>query len=122
MKDNEKQNDPSVDQSKALTDWFERRHLGLLSESQSCSFCDTKDSQQVQIIAGPDVYICSDCVAICSEIVAEKLGPHCSFCNKVAGDVEVLVKRRPGVAICSSCVDTCQKEITRYHIGSDDEA
>lgn len=37
-----------------------------------CSFC-TKDQKRVKnIIAGPDVYICNDCVEMCVEIIREK--------------------------------------------------
>jgi ATP-dependent protease Clp ATPase subunit len=35
-----------------------------------CSFCG-KDAQQAQhIIAGPNVFICNECVALCNEILA----------------------------------------------------
>jgi len=40
-----------------------------------CSFCHKgqKDSDQLKIIAGPqNVYICSDCVRLCLEIIREK--------------------------------------------------
>lgn len=38
-----------------------------------CSFC-TKGSDEVQkLIAGPGVYICDECVALCEDIITEEL-------------------------------------------------
>ena len=37
-----------------------------------CSFCG-KDKEHVeQLIAGPNVFICSECVALCQEIIVER--------------------------------------------------
>lgn len=36
-----------------------------------CSFCGKRDGQ-VQMIAGPGVYICGECVAACSELLREQ--------------------------------------------------
>ena len=39
-----------------------------------CSFCNKTQSQVRKLIAGPEgVYICDDCVAICTEIIEEEL-------------------------------------------------
>ncbi|MCD6499901.1 MAG: ATP-dependent Clp protease ATP-binding subunit ClpX [Deltaproteobacteria bacterium] len=38
-----------------------------------CSFCDRSQSEVHKLIAGPDVYICDECVAICNDIIAEEL-------------------------------------------------
>lgn len=35
----------------------------------SCSFCGKKQNEVKRIIAGPDVYICNECVDICQSIV-----------------------------------------------------
>ncbi len=37
-----------------------------------CSFCGKSESE-VQLIAGPGVYICSDCVEVCNNILQQKL-------------------------------------------------
>ena len=37
----------------------------------SCSFCGRRESQSGRLIAGPGVYICSDCVQACSELLRE---------------------------------------------------
>lgn len=36
-----------------------------------CSFCGKSQDQVDKIIAGPDVYICNECVALCSRIIEE---------------------------------------------------
>ncbi|MCP4639558.1 MAG: ATP-dependent Clp protease ATP-binding subunit ClpX [bacterium] len=37
----------------------------------TCSFCGKRQDEVNKLIAGPDVYICDECVALCSELVAE---------------------------------------------------
>ena len=38
----------------------------------SCSFCGKLQKQVKKLIAGPDVYICDECVALCNDIVEEE--------------------------------------------------
>ncbi len=38
----------------------------------SCSFCSKKQQDVQKLIAGPGVYICNECVALCNDIVAEQ--------------------------------------------------
>jgi ATP-dependent Clp protease ATP-binding subunit ClpX len=40
----------------------------------SCSFCGKRQEQVVKLIAGPDVFICNDCVQLCSDILLEDAG------------------------------------------------
>lgn len=37
----------------------------------SCSFCGKNQEQVRRLIAGPDVYICDECVTLCDEIIAQ---------------------------------------------------
>ncbi|MDF2821698.1 MAG: clpX2 [Clostridiales bacterium] len=37
-----------------------------------CSFCNKSQEQVKKIIAGPSVYICNECIEICSEIIEEE--------------------------------------------------
>ena len=37
-----------------------------------CSFCGKDQSRVRKLIAGPAVYICDDCVQLCSEIIEEQ--------------------------------------------------
>ena len=39
-----------------------------------CSFCQKSQRQVRKLITGSGVYICSECVEICNEIIAEELG------------------------------------------------
>jgi len=38
-----------------------------------CSFCGKRESQAAKLIAGPGVYICSDCVQACSELLRDEI-------------------------------------------------
>ncbi len=38
-----------------------------------CSFCGKRENQVERLIAGPGVYICSDCVAACGELLREEM-------------------------------------------------
>ena len=37
-----------------------------------CSFCGKTQDQVKKLIAGPDVYICDECVELCNEILDEE--------------------------------------------------
>lgn len=39
-----------------------------------CSFCGKPQEQVRKLVAGPGVYICDECIELCSEIVVEELG------------------------------------------------
>lgn len=36
-----------------------------------CSFCGKEDKAVAKVIAGPGVYICDECVALCNDILGE---------------------------------------------------
>ena len=38
-----------------------------------CSFCGKRETQVERLIAGPGVYICSDCVQACSELLRDEM-------------------------------------------------
>ena len=38
-----------------------------------CSFCDRTQKEVRKLIAGPNVYICDECIGICNDIIAEEL-------------------------------------------------
>ena len=38
-----------------------------------CSFCGKRENQASRLIAGPGVYICSDCVTACSDLLREEI-------------------------------------------------
>lgn len=38
-----------------------------------CSFCGKTQNQVRRLVAGPNVFICNDCIALCQEIIAEDM-------------------------------------------------
>ena len=36
-----------------------------------CSFCDRNQEEVRKLIAGPQVYICDECIDLCNDIIAE---------------------------------------------------
>jgi len=45
---------------------------GESAELLKCSFCGKSQKQVQQLIAGPGVYICDECVELCNEIIDER--------------------------------------------------
>jgi len=37
-----------------------------------CSFCGKNQKEVKKLIAGPAVYICDECIQLCSEIIGEE--------------------------------------------------
>ena len=46
---------------------------GKTEQPIRCSFCGMRESQAARLIAGPGVYICSDCVMACSDLLREEI-------------------------------------------------
>lgn len=44
------------------------------SKHYSCSFCGKSQDQVKRLIAGPEVFICDECVRLCQEIIDEEFG------------------------------------------------
>src|ERR671915_2497732 len=38
-----------------------------------CNFCGKSQKQVKRLIAGPNVYICDECIELCNEIIEEEL-------------------------------------------------
>jgi ATP-dependent Clp protease ATP-binding subunit ClpX len=53
---------------------FRRRAASArkLTTTLTCSFCGKHQRQVKKLIAGPDVYICNECVDRCVEIIARE--------------------------------------------------
>lgn len=47
--------------------------IGESSDLLKCSFCGKSQKQVQQLIAGPQIYICDECVTLCNEIIEERL-------------------------------------------------
>lgn len=53
-----------------MSDEFHDEHGG----SCSCSFCGKKQDEVGKLIAGPNVYICDECIDLCNEIIQDSTG------------------------------------------------
>ncbi|HUV84947.1 MAG TPA: ClpX C4-type zinc finger protein [Methanosarcinales archaeon] len=53
-----------------------RDSVGLM-----CSFCGKLDSDVDYLIAGPAVYICSECVQLCREVIEERKAEKEATCD-----------------------------------------
>lgn len=55
-----------------------------------CSFCGKRQEQVHKLVAGPNVYICNECIMLCHEIIAEDMGEHHEFeAGKVPKPTEI---------------------------------
>jgi len=52
---------------------------GNMTAELCCSFCGKSQDEVQRLIAGPDVYICDECVSLCNEIIAQ---------DNVSGELE----------------------------------
>ena len=72
-------------------------------EKLRCSFCNKTQDQVRKLIAGPDVYICDECVGICADIIEDELKnmtvedalkhPNWSMGRKITVDSATLVNK-----------------------------
>ena len=46
------------------------------SDLLKCSFCGKSQKQVQQLIAGPQIYICDECVGLCNEIIEERMAEN----------------------------------------------
>lgn len=42
----------------------------------SCSFCGNSQDEVATLVAGPNVYICDECIELCNDIVKEMNEKH----------------------------------------------
>ncbi len=58
----------------------------------SCSFCGKQQDEVSKLIAGPNVYICDECIDLCNEIVTESVDPgaaNAGYSGKVLKPKEI---------------------------------
>jgi hypothetical protein len=58
----------------------------------ACSFCLKPSTEVGRLVAGPGVFICDECVALCAELIKGKPapGPHLAQWDQVTNVEEVL--------------------------------
>ena len=86
-----------------------------------CSFCEKKQSEVSKLIAGPQVFICNECITTCSQVIGEgepsgkitlileqQAETGCSFCGKKPVEVNRIVGV-PKALICNECIKICEE-------------
>ena len=53
--------------------------FGEVNENLKCSFCSKGQRQVKKLIAGPNVYICDECIDLCNDIIADEFGDRPEF-------------------------------------------
>ena len=43
-------------------------------DTMRCSFCGRTSEEVRKLVAGPNVYICDECVEVCGRIIADEVG------------------------------------------------
>lgn len=51
-------------------------HFDSTGRKLHCSFCGKSEDDATKMIAASNVFICDECVALCSEILEEKVEPQ----------------------------------------------
>ncbi|WP_029149797.1 ATP-dependent Clp protease ATP-binding subunit ClpX [Microbacterium indicum] len=64
--------------------------IGESADLFKCSFCGKSQKQVQQLIAGPGVYICDECVELCNEIIEERMAE-----SGASGEVRELELPKP---------------------------
>ncbi len=102
-----------------------------------CSFCGKKADALRKLIAGPTVFICDECVAVCVDILAQdaqarvaageteaaervdalarKLPENvkaCSLCGKTSSLIDMLPIEQRGI-VCAECADAIEDTLAR---------
>ena len=67
-----------------------------------CSFCGKKQGEVIKLIAGPDAFICNECVELCMELIAEEMLPDEELLNE---DTEELITDIPAPTEIKAILD-----------------
>jgi ATP-dependent Clp protease ATP-binding subunit ClpX len=62
------------------------------NENLFCSFCGKNQKEVTKLIAGPAVYICDECIQLCSEIIEEETEKEASEMSTLLIPKEIKVK------------------------------
>lgn len=58
------------------------------NKTKRCSFCGRSEDEVKKLIAGPNVYICDECVEVCEGILADELEPEADDLAEELKDVQ----------------------------------
>lgn len=59
------------------------------NKTKRCSFCGRSEDEVKKLIAGPNVYICDECVEVCEGILADELEPEADDLAEELKDVPI---------------------------------
>ncbi len=62
------------------------------SDNLFCSFCGKNQQEVKKLIAGPAVYICDECIQLCSEIIEEETIKDTDHANRLMPPAEIKCK------------------------------
>ncbi len=73
-----------------------------------CSFCGKPNTEVERLVAGPGVYICNECVALCTDILAQHAGraPTPRILPWGAMSDDELLGHIPRIAATATAVET----------------
>jgi ATP-dependent protease Clp ATPase subunit len=63
-----------------------------MAKELACSFCGKNQHQVVKLIAGPGVYICDQCIALCNEIIEQEVGEQQGPGNPTDADIDLAAR------------------------------
>jgi len=63
--------------------------IGDSTDVMKCSFCGKTQKQVQQLIAGPGVYICDECVELCNEIIDERIAEAAQGASDDVVDIDL---------------------------------
>ena len=63
--------------------------IGDSTDVMKCSFCGKTQKHVQQLIAGPGVYICDECVELCNEIIDERIAEAAQGVNADVVDIDL---------------------------------
>lgn len=106
--------------------WWQRiRRTRHVTRDAVCTFCDRPPSEVAKLVAGPNVFICDECIGRMEAALhgsikdAQRSAPvvgkrsakaRCSFCAKARdGDRAVAVAK--AASVCSECLGICRRII-----------
>ena len=84
--------------------------MARASNLTMCSFCGKSHSEVKKLIAGPGVYICNECIEVCSNILEKELGGGTTGKGKLPSD-------KPGFKIPSPA--TILAKLNEFVIGQE---
>lgn len=82
------------------------RFVPGFTDVPACTGCGRRYADDVQLISGPEVYLCGQCIADAAQRLAPRKlvidGVRCRFCGNVRATTDVT--RAGDVAVCADCL------------------